>query len=71
MISAVKNEDLPNTEMGNDRIMRSRACSPRGYRSAGVLRGEAAITEITISFLAVVLGKSSCSQFCGKVSLLT
>lgn len=44
----------------NYQIMRSRVYSPRGYGSAGILRGEAAITEIEISFLAVVLEKSSC-----------
>lgn len=61
----MKNYGLPNTEMVNCWIMGSRAYSPRGYGSAGILRGEAATPEIKISFLAVVLEKSSCSLFCG------
>lgn len=65
MISAVKNYGFPNVEMElseseiqnlNYQIMRNHACS---FRSASILRGEVAITEIRISFLAFVLKKKA------------
>jgi len=61
MISAVKNYGLSNMGMVNYQVMRSHAHSPRGYGSVGILRGEAAVTEIKIYFLVVVLEKSSYS----------
>lgn len=66
MISAVKNYGFPNTERElseskiqnlNYQIMRNCACSSRNYGSDGIFRGEVAITEIKISFLAFVLEK--------------
>lgn len=66
MTSAVKNYGFPNTERElsgsevqnlNYHIMRNHAQSCRECGSASILRGEVAITEIRISFLAFVLKK--------------
>lgn len=66
MTSAVKNYGFPNTERelpGSERqnlnyhILRKHAQSSRECGSASILRGEVAITEIRMSFLAFVLKK--------------
>lgn len=73
MISDLKNYRFPNTgrelseseiENLNYHIMRNHTCSSRECGSASILRGEVAITEIRISFLAFVLNKKQLLSVC-------